>query len=159
MLRCGSRRSRPGARALLRGAWELRSKARMYSRLLGLGLATAVAGAGLLSPAPANAQARVSKQKELAARKAFAAGEWDKALDLFSDLYAETLHPVYLRNIGRCHQKKREPQKAIDVFQDYLAKNKSVTPDEEREIRGYIQEMEQLRDELSQKAAKDDRAA
>jgi hypothetical protein len=96
-----------------------------------------------------------AKQKELAARKAFASGDWDRALDLFSDLYAETLHPVYLRNIGRCHQKKREPQKAIDAFQDYLAKSKSVSADERREIEGYIKEMEALRDEQAAAAAHD----
>src|SRR3954466_1429403 len=95
-------------------------------------------------PAPATAATR---QKEMGARKAFASGDWDRALDLFSDLYAETLHPVYLRNIGRCHQKKREPQKAIDAFQDYLAKNKHLGPGERREIDGYIAEMERLRDE------------
>ena len=64
----------------------------------------------LVGPSVAVGQPAATKQKELAARKAFASGDWDKALDLFSDLYAETLHPVYLRNIGRCHQKKREPE-------------------------------------------------
>ena len=44
-------------------------------------------------------------------------------LELFAKLYAETLQPVYLRNIGRCRQKMREhPDKAIDTFRDYLAK-------------------------------------
>src|SRR3954466_8612916 len=95
-------------------------------------------------PAPATAATR---QKEMGARKAFASGDWDRALDLFSDLYAETLNPIYLRNIGRCHQKKREPEKAIDAFQDYLAKGKSVTASERKEIQGYIKDMEQLRDD------------
>ena len=44
---------------------------------------------------------------ELKAREAFAAGRYEDALNLFAKLYAETLHPVYLRNIGRCHQKLR----------------------------------------------------
>jgi len=86
-------------------------------------------------------------QMELKAREAFAAGRYDEALQLFAKLYAETLHPVYLRNIGRCHQKQHEPQKAIDAFHDYLAKAKKVTPDERKEIDGYISEMEALRDE------------
>src|SRR5215467_14096301 len=87
------------------------------------------------------------RQNEMKAREAFAAGRYDEALQLFAKLYAETLHPVYLRNIGRCHQKMREPQKAIDAFRDYLAKSKKLPADERKEIDGYIKEMESLRDE------------
>jgi hypothetical protein len=84
---------------------------------------------------------------ELKAREAFAAGRYDEALDLFAKLYAQTLHPVYLRNIGRCHQKLRQPDQAIDKFSEYLAKEKKLSPDERREIEGYIKDMEALRDE------------
>jgi hypothetical protein len=87
------------------------------------------------------------KQAELKARQAFAASRYDEAIEIFAQLYAETLNPIYLRNIGRCHQKKREPEKAIDAFKDYLAKGKSVTSSERKEIQGYIKDMEQLRDE------------
>src|SRR4051794_24770756 len=107
----------------------------------------------LAAPAIAQPQSPATRAKEMAARKAFAASEWDRALDLFSDLYAETLHPVYLRNIARCHQKRREPDKAIHPVHDYLGKSKTVSADERREIEGYIQEMEQLRGELAHKAA------
>ena len=89
-------------------------------------------------------------QLEMKARESFAAGRYDEALQTFAKLYAETLHPVYLRNIGRCHQKMREPDKAIDAFQDYLAKTKTgkdkISADERTEIEGYIKDMETLRD-------------
>ena len=81
---------------------------------------------------------------EFQAREAFAAGRYDEALNRFAKLYAQTLHPVYLRNIGRCHQKMREPEKAIDAFQDYLAKGKNIPADERAEIEGYIKEMQAL---------------
>jgi hypothetical protein len=55
------------------------------------------------------------------------------------------LHPVYLRNIGRCHQKMRDPVKAIDAFRDYLGKSKNIAADERTEIEGYIKEMEDLK--------------
>ena len=87
------------------------------------------------------------KEAELNARQAFAAARYDEAIELFARLYAETLNPIYLRNIGRCHQKKREADKAIDAFQDYLAKGKSITASERKEIQGYIKEMQQLRDQ------------
>jgi hypothetical protein len=90
---------------------------------------------------------------EMKARESFAAGRFDEALELFAKLYAETLNPIYLRNIGRCHQKLREPQKAIDAFHDYLAKGKKIGADERAEIDGYIKEMEALRDEQAKQAA------
>jgi hypothetical protein len=90
---------------------------------------------------------------EMKARESFAAGRFDEALELFAKLYAETLNPIYLRNIGRCHQKLREPQKAIDAFHDYLAKGKKISADEHAEIDGYIKEMEALRDEQARQPA------
>ena len=47
--------------------------------------------------------------RELKAREDFAAGRYQQALDVFAKLYAETLHPVYLRNIGRCYQNLGDP--------------------------------------------------
>jgi hypothetical protein len=97
--------------------------------------------------APLAHGAKADNATELKAREAFAAGRYEDALDLFAKLYAQTLHPVYLRNIGRCHQKLRQPDKAIDKFREYLAKEKKITADERKEIDGYIKEMEALRDE------------
>jgi len=105
--------------------------------------------------AAAGQASAVDRAEELQARQAFASGRYDQALELFAKLYAETLHPVYLRNIGRCHQKMREPQKAIDAFRDYLAKSKKLAPDERKEIDGYIHEMEALRSEQEQATQKE----
>jgi tetratricopeptide (TPR) repeat protein len=117
-------------------------------RFRSLGLVVAFGLLWSLGVTPAAFAAKdTDKQAELKARQAFAASRYDEAIEIFAQLYAETLNPIYLRNIGRCHQKKREPEKAIDTFQDYLAKGKSITPSEKKEIQGYIKEMEQLRDE------------
>jgi hypothetical protein len=106
-----------------------------------------VLGAILVLLLTIGGEAQADHATEMKAREAFAAGRYDQALDLFAKLYAETLHPVYLRNIGRCHQKMREPQKAIDAFKDYLQKSKKIPADERAEVEGYIKEMEALRDE------------
>ena len=111
-----------------------------------------VLGAVLVLLLTVGGDARADRASEMKAREAFAAGRYEQALDLFAKLYAETLHPVYLRNIGRCHQKMREPQKAIDAFKDYLAKSKKIAPDERAEVEGYIKEMEALRDEQAKAA-------
>ena len=103
---------------------------------------------GLAAPA-----AQAGSPTELKAREAFAAGRYEDALNLFAKLYAETLHPVYLRNIGRCHQKLKQPDPAIDKFNEYLAKEKKVSADERKEIEGYIKEMQALKDEQAQKNA------
>jgi hypothetical protein len=115
--------------------------------LLVSALALASSAVLVAGPRPVAAAAPSTRQQEMQARRAFAAGEWKEALGLFADLYAQTLHPVYLRNIGRCHQKLRDPDRAIDAFRDYLAKNKQVSADERTEIEGYIKEMEALQRE------------
>ncbi len=83
--------------------------------------------------------------RELKAREEFAAGRYEGALDMFAKLYAETLHPVYLRNIGRCYQNLGQPDRAITSFREYLHKAKNMTPDERVEVDGYIADMEALK--------------
>lgn len=106
-----------------------------------------VAAATLAPSVPGAFAASRPNQRELKARKLYAAGQYQQALDLFAQLYAETLHPVYLRNIGRCHQRLREPEKAIDAFRDYLAKGKDIGADERREVEGFITDMQALQTE------------
>jgi len=84
-------------------------------------------------------------QRELKAREEFVAGRYQQALDLFAKLYAETLHPVYLRNIGRCYQNLGDADKAIITFRDYLRKHKAISADERAEVEGFIAEMEELK--------------
>jgi hypothetical protein len=91
-------------------------------------------------PAPA----RAVSPRELEAREAFVTGEYRRALTLFGKLYAETLHPTYLRNIGRCYQNLAEPERAITAFRDYLRKAAPLPAAERAEIEGYIAEMEAL---------------
>jgi len=98
------------------------------------------------APAIATQAAPKSKDKrEIKAREAFAEGRYEEALDLFAKLYAEKLHPTYLRNIGRCYQNLQQPDKAINSFRDYLRQAKDVSAAEEKEVEGYIAEMEALK--------------
>ena len=82
--------------------------------------------------------------REMQAREAFAAGKYQQALDVYVKLYAEKLHPNYLRNIGRCYQNLGDPEKAISSFREYLRKARNLAPGEREEIDGYIREMQQL---------------
>jgi tetratricopeptide (TPR) repeat protein len=83
--------------------------------------------------------------REMKARELFAAQRYQDALDLYVKLYAEKLHPNYLRNIGRCYQNLGDPEKAIGSFREYLRKAKNLPGEERAEIEGYIKEMEDLK--------------
>src|SRR5687768_18377716 len=83
--------------------------------------------------------------RDLQAREAYAAGRYQQALDIYAKLYAETLHPTYLRNVGRCYQNLEQPDDAIRSFREYLRKAKGLTAPQRAEIEGYIAEMEALK--------------
>jgi hypothetical protein len=91
---------------------------------------------------------------EMQAREAFATGKYDQALELYGKLYARTLHPTYLRNIGRCYQYLGRPDPAINTFRDYLRKARDVSADERAEVEGFIKEMEALKREQAEAAAR-----
>jgi hypothetical protein len=95
----------------------------------------------VLMTAPVHADVNPVEQR---ARKAYASADYQTAVDLFAQLYAETLHPTYLRNIGRCHQLMGNADRAITSFEEYLRKAK-VDEAERKEIQGYIKEMEDRR--------------
>ena len=101
----------------------------------------ALAGAAL-SPRPARA---AEDPREVTARTHFAKGEYRQALELFATLFAERNDPIYMRNIGRCHQKLGQPTQAIDAFREYLRRAPKLKPTEKQEIEGFIKEMEDLK--------------
>jgi hypothetical protein len=91
--------------------------------------------------APAEA---ATDKRETEAIADFAAGRYQQAIDLFAQLYGETMNPIYLRNIGRCQQGLGQPQPAIKSYREYLKKSKGMKADERKEIEGYIKEMEEM---------------
>ena len=117
-----------------------------------LGLWMGLAALSVATLAPAEVRAEVDG-REMQAREAFAAGRYQEALDLFVKLYAQKLHPNYLRNIGSCYQNLGAPDKAISSFREYLRKAKAVRADERAEVEGYIKEMEDLKKQREAAAA------
>jgi tetratricopeptide (TPR) repeat protein len=83
--------------------------------------------------------------REIQARELFGFGKYAEALALYGRLYAETAHPTYLRNMGRCYQNLGEPDKAINSFREYLRQSKNVSSDQRAVVEGYIREMEELK--------------
>ena len=118
------------------------------TRRIVVGFVAALALAAVAHPASAEVDKR-----EMKAREDFGAGRYQEALDIFVKLYAEKLHPNYLRNIGRCYQNLGDADKAISSFREYLRKAKGVSADERAEVEGYIKEMEDLKKQREQAAA------
>jgi len=104
--------------------------------------AVVVAGAVALLTAR---DAMATDPREMKAREAFASQRYEEALDLFVKLYAETLHPIYQRNIGRCYQNMGQADHAITSFREYLRRGKNLPSREVKEIEGYIKELEELK--------------
>src|SRR6185369_2024405 len=84
------------------------------------------------------------RERERKAMSAYAATRYQEALDIYADLYADFHDPLYLRNIGRCHQKLRHPDEAIASFEEYLSKYKRLSAAEIEEVQGWIAEMKEL---------------
>ncbi|MES1157868.1 MAG: hypothetical protein ABUL67_02090, partial [Haliangium ochraceum] len=81
-----------------------------------------------------------------AAAKAYVRGQYEEALAIYIDLYAQSNgRPEYLRNIGRCQQKLNRHGPAIESFREYLRKAKNITAEEKTEVRGFIAELEAAR--------------
>jgi hypothetical protein len=118
-----------------------------------LALAVLAAAVALSGPAGVGGDAFAADDRPQRAKELFAAGSYPEALELFAKLYAETLDPLYLRVIGRCHQKMENPDRAIDAFKEFLRKSKRLAPDKRQEVEEFIAEMEALKERQRQAAA------
>jgi tetratricopeptide (TPR) repeat protein len=114
----------------------------------------APAGAARDAATPKRSRAAEAARREVRARALYAEGHYDEAVTLFADLFAETLHPTYLRNIGRCYQNLGQAQSAIRSFRDYLRKARNISDKERKEVGGYIAEMEALQAKQEKEAEK-----
>jgi len=92
--------------------------------------------------APAGSPAAANPDEQ--ARDLSRGGRFAEALQVYQRLRAETHHPTYLRNIGRCHQMMRQPGPAIDAFEAYLRDVPTLDAAERTEVQGYIVEMRAL---------------
>jgi tetratricopeptide (TPR) repeat protein len=99
------------------------------------------------------ARATDEDPRERQGRALYAKGQYQEALDIYAELFAEKGDPLYMRNIGRCNQKLRRPDKAIDAFRDYLRRAHKIKPAEREEIEGYIKEMQDLKAQMDRQAA------
>jgi pilus assembly protein FimV len=117
--------------------------ARMVVTLVACAALASPARAAPDAPPPAAASAAPATPDEQA-RDLFRSQRYAEALAIYQRLRAETRHPTYLRNIGRCHQMLRQPAPAIDAFETYLREARDVDAGERAEIDGFIADMRRL---------------
>jgi hypothetical protein len=113
--------------------------------------------AGLLAAAPTEARAqsgsapagtaadKKAADRDREAKRLFISGNYREAIVVLTELYTDTGNPIYLRNIARCHQRLRDPDRAIASFEEYLLRGKDITAAEREEIKGFIRELEDLK--------------
>jgi len=90
------------------------------------------------------AQAGNPEAKERLAQKACLSGNYQKGVEILSDLYVSTKDPVYIYNQGRCFEQNGRCEDAILRFREYLRKAKRASDEEREEAEKHIAECRAL---------------
>jgi hypothetical protein len=100
-------------------------------------LSLSIALLALLVPTAARAQGD-ERMKEV--KRACAAGEVQKGINLLADLYVETNDPTAIYNQARCYQQNGMADRAASRFREYLRKAGHLPPADRAEVEGFIRE-------------------
>lgn len=103
-------------------------------------------GFALILPAPSRA-AETPTAREKAAKKACAAGDFRKGVEILADLYVETDDVTYIFNQGRCYEQNHQWVSAIDRFREYQRKNINGTAAERADAEKHIADCGALREQ------------
>jgi hypothetical protein len=93
--------------------------------------------ASCLSLSPVYAKAK-SESSEKAAKKACAAGEFRKGVEILAELYVDTDDPTHIYNQGRCYEQNHQWVDAIDRFREYVRKSKKLSPEVQTDVERHI---------------------
>lgn len=113
---------------------------------------TVAIGLALLVPAAGQA-APSTRAQEKAAKKACAAGDFRKGVEILAELYVETDVLTHIFNQGRCYEQNHQWVSAIDRFREYLRKNTRATEAEKAEAERHIADCETFRQQEEAKLA------
>jgi tetratricopeptide (TPR) repeat protein len=93
----------------------------------------------------ATANSGKTDSREEIARAFFATGQYQSAIEVYSQLYAQYVDPIHIYNIGRCYQNMGDADMALKSFKEFTRKMKKMDPSARRELDGHIKEMEELK--------------
>jgi hypothetical protein len=94
----------------------------------------------LASRAEAAKKATGREALENSARKACMMGDYQKGIDILSDLFIETKLITYVYNQGRCFEQNHRWEEALDRFLEYQRKTPGVDERERSEVEQHIVE-------------------
>ena len=86
-----------------------------------------------------------------AAKKACAAGDFRKGIDILADLYVRSDDPTYVYNQGRCYEQNHQWVDAIDRFREYLRKAEKLSPKVTADVEKHIADCKLFLDEETAK--------
>jgi hypothetical protein len=104
-----------------------------------LGLAGSAWGAGAKESA---------QQQATRARKACLSGDYQKGVDILTELFIETKDPVMIFNQGRCFEQSSRYQDAISRFEEYLRITKNTGAKDRGEAKEHIVECQAKLDRM-----------
>jgi hypothetical protein len=73
-----------------------------------------------------------------AAKKACAAGDYRKGVEILADLYVRTDDTTFIFNQGRCYEQNHQWVSAIDRFREFERKTKGLSPEANAEAESHI---------------------
>jgi hypothetical protein len=112
-------------------------------------------GAVLLGPAgmrPAVA-AESRKAQEKAAKKACAAGDFRKGVEILAGLYVDTDDTTFVYNSARCYEQNHQWVDALDRFREYLRKTPNVTASDKSDVEKHIADCQSFLEKQEAKLA------
>jgi len=111
--------------------------------------------AGLLSltwAAQAHAKGKPEAPDKVA-KKACAAGDYRKGVEILADLYVRTDESAWIFNQGRCYEQNHQWVSAIDRFREFQRKAKNLSPQTSAEAESHIADCKRYLAEEEAKSA------
>lgn len=101
----------------------------------------------------ANSAKTRERAAEKAAKKACAAGDFRKGVEILADLYVSTDDETFIYNQGRCYEQNHQWVSAIDRFREYLLKSPATSLSERAQAEKHIADCEALLEKEEAKQA------
>jgi hypothetical protein len=117
--------------------------------MVSLHLAAVLVSLGLAAAAPARRGAGPPDPRILEARKACAAGQVERGVELLAEIVAERNDANAIYNQGRCYQSNGRPEQALARFREYLRIAPKLRRRDRQQVNAFIRELQQ---ELEAKA-------
>lgn len=107
---------------------------------------------GSLAPIPQAKAADSPKAREKSAKRACAAGDFQRGIEILADLWVDTNEPIHIYNQGRCYEQNHQWASAIDRFREYLRKDTNASASDKAEVDKHIGECEAFLEKEHSKA-------